>query len=290
MTVVAALQLAPVLGDFAGNRTRAAAAIRQALDSGAELVVLPELVTSGYVFATVDEVRSVAIPRDHEIFAEWTALAASRTGAVIVGGFAESGDDGKLYNSAAVVDADGVRAVYRKVHLWDQEKRFFTPGSESPPMVQTTHGRVGVMICFDLEFPEWTRIVALAGADVLAVPTNWPHMERPDGERVAEVQIAMATARINRMAIVCADRAGVERGVAWNEGSSVISSEGWVVAAAGPGVGSAFATIDLTLSADKRLAPLVDAFDDRRPDLYRHLITGAANDDTVSTSSTSDGS
>jgi len=268
MTTVAALQLAPVLGDFAGNRARAAAAIREALDAGADLVVLPELATSGYVFETVDELRSVAVPRDHEIFAEWAALAGSRTGAVIVGGYAELGDDGQLYNSAAVVDASGVRADYRKVHLWDQEKRFFTPGAEVPPVVQTAHGRVGVMICFDLEFPEWTRIAALAGADILAVPTNWPYMERPAGERVAEVQIGMATARINRMAVVCADRSGVERGVAWNEGSSIISAEGWVVAEVGPGVGAAYATIDAALSADKRLAPLADAFDDRRPELY----------------------
>ncbi len=268
MTTVAALQLAPVLGDFAGNRARAAAGIREALDAGADLVVLPELATSGYVFETVDELRAVAVPGDHQIFAEWATLAASREGAVIVGGYAELGDDGEFYNSAAVVDASGVRAGYRKVHLWDQEKRFFMPGSEAPPVVSTAHGRVGVMICFDLEFPEWTRIAALAGADILAVPTNWPYMERPAGERVAEVQIGMATARINHMAIVCADRSGVERGVAWNEGSSIISAEGWVVAAVGPGVGTAYATIDPALSADKRLAPLADAFDDRRPDLY----------------------
>jgi predicted amidohydrolase len=123
MMTVAALQLAPVLGDVAGNRVRAAAAIQQALDAGADLVVLPELVTSGYVFETVDELRAVAIPGDHEIFADWAALAASRPGAVIVGGFAELGGDGELYNSAAVVDSSGVRAIYRKVHLWDQEKR-----------------------------------------------------------------------------------------------------------------------------------------------------------------------
>jgi predicted amidohydrolase len=267
-TRVAAVQLAPVFGDFAANRAMASVAIRDALDDGADLVVLPELATSGYVFESVDELRTIAIGADHEIFAEWATLAGTRRGAVIVGGFAEAGDDGELYNSAALVDADGVRAVYRKVHLWDQEKRFFTPGSDAPPVIETAHGKVGAMICFDLEFPEWTRIAALAGADILAVPTNWPYMDRPDGERVAEVQIGMATARINHMAIVCADRAGVERGVAWNEGTSIISAEGWVVAAVGTGIGTVVADLDLTLSADKQFAPLTHAFDDRRPDLY----------------------
>jgi 5-aminopentanamidase len=275
MTTIAALQLAPVLGDFEGNRARAAIAIREALEAGADLVVVPELATSGYVFETTDELRAVAIPRGHEIFDEWAALAASRPGAVIVGGFAELGEDGELYNSASLVTAAGVAATYRKVHLWDQEKRFFTPGSQPPPVVDTAQGRIGVMICFDLEFPEWTRVAALAGADILAVPTNWPFMERPAGERVAEVQIAMATARINHMAIVCADRTGVERGVAWNEGTSIISAEGWVVAAVGEGVGAAFATIDPALSADKQFAPLAHAFHDRRPDLYGGLTTSS---------------
>jgi 5-aminopentanamidase len=275
MTTIAALQLAPVLGDFEGNRERAAIAIREALEAGADLVVIPELATSGYVFETPDELRAIAIPRDHQIFDEWAALAATHPGAVIVGGFAELGEDDELYNSAALVTASGVAATYRKVHLWDQEKRFFTPGRESPPVVETAQGRIGVMICFDLEFPEWTRIAALAGADILAVPTNWPFMERPSGERVAEVQIGMATARINHMAIVCADRTGVERGVAWNEGTSIISADGWVVAAVGEGVGAAFATIDPTLSANKQFAPLTHAFDDRRPDLYGGLATSS---------------
>jgi predicted amidohydrolase len=275
MTRIAALQLAPVIGDFEGNRERAAIAIRNALGSEADLVVLPELATSGYVFETVDELRAVAIPRDHDIFAEWAALAASREGAVIVGGFAELGKDGELYNSASIVTASGVVATYRKVHLWDQEKRFFTPGSQPPPVVETTQGRIGLMICFDLEFPEWTRLAALAGTDILAVPTNWPYMDRPAGERVAEVQIGMAAARINHMAIVCADRSGVERGVAWNEGTSIISADGWVVAAVGAGVGAAFATIDPALSADKQFAPLAHAFDDRGTDLFCLIDIGS---------------
>lgn len=268
MTHVAAIQLAPVLGDFSANRVASASAIGDALALGADIVVLPELVTSGYVFESVEELRSLAIPANHEIFAEWAALAAERDGSVIVGGFAEAGADGELYNSAAVVDGSGVRAIYRKVHLWDQEKRFFRPGSDAPALVETPHGRLGVMICFDLEFPEWSRIAALAGTDILAVPTNWPLMTRPTGERVAEVQIAAATARINHMAIICADRSGLERGVDWNEGTSIISADGWVVASVGPGEGTVFADLDPLASREKQFAPLAHAFNDRRPDLY----------------------
>ncbi|ARC56057.1 (R)-stereoselective amidase [Frondihabitans sp. 762G35] len=271
MVRVAAVQLAPSVTEPSTNRARAVAAIEEALSGGADIVVLPELTTSGYVFETVDEVRAVAIRPDDELLAEWSRLAATRPRAVIVGGFAELGADGALYNSAAIVDGTGVRAVYRKAHLWDREKLFFTPGSEAPPVVETAHGLLGTMICFDLEFPEWTRIAALLGTEILAVPTNWPHMERPEGERVAEVQIGLATARINRMAIVCADRTGVERGVAWNEGTSVISADGWLVAEVGAGSGIAYADLDPALSRDKTLSDLSDAFGDRRTDLYERF-------------------
>jgi predicted amidohydrolase len=269
MTTVAAVQLAPVVGDFAGNRARASAAIAEAFSAGASIVVIPELATSGYVFRDREEARSVSVRPDHELFAEWAALAsAARDGqGVVIGGFSELGDDGAVFNSAAVVDVTGVRAVYRKVHLWDREKDVFTPGDAAPPVVETAHGRIGVMICYDLEFPEWTRLAALAGADLLAVPTNWPQTEHP-GERPAEQRIAVAAALVNRMTIAFADRFGAERGVEWTQGTAIASPAGVIVAETGPGYGMAMADVDLPASRDKRLTALAHLFEDRRPDLY----------------------
>ena len=71
-------------------------------------------------------------------------------------------------------DADGVLAVYRKVHLWDRERLVFIPGDEAPPVVDTIAGRVGMVICYDLEFPEMVRGLLLRGAEIVAVPTNCP--------------------------------------------------------------------------------------------------------------------
>lgn len=269
MTRVAAIQLAPVVGDLAGNLDRAVAAVEQSVAGGAQVVVLPELATSGYVFESVKEARSLALPPTDRAF---NRLAAAAGEAVVVVGFAESDGTDGVFNSAALLDASGVRAVYRKVHLWDQEKRFFTPGDARPPVVETAHGRIGVMICFDLEFPEWTRIAALSGTDLLAVPTNWPLVPVPAGERAPEVQIAIATARMNRMAIACADRTGVERGVAWTGGTSIVDAEGALVATVGIGEGTAWADIDLLASRNKRQAELVDLLGDRRPDLYGPLL------------------
>jgi predicted amidohydrolase len=242
----------------------ASAAIAAAARSGAQVIVLPELVTSGYCFASTDEARSVSIRPDDPLFDRWSAEAG---GAVVVAGFAEVGDDGHVYNSSVLIDATGVRAVYRKTHLWDTEKLFFTPGSAPAPVVPTDFGQIGMLICYDMEFPEMTRSVALRGADLLAVPTNWPWADRPDGMPAGEVVIAMAAAMANRMPIACCDRRGTERGQRWHEASTIVGANGWPLATAGA-EGVALATIDLSAARNKRLSSRNDALGDRRTDLY----------------------
>ncbi|MEA2199361.1 MAG: 5-aminopentanamidase [Solirubrobacteraceae bacterium] len=273
MTRIACQQLAPVIGDLAANREIALAGIREAADSGAEVVVLPELITSGYMFSSPEEAASVAIGPGHDILREWGDEAARAT-LVLAAGFCELGEDGRIYNSAALFDTTGLRAVYRKLHLWDREKLVFTPGSAPPPALDTRVGRVAVVICYDLEFPELTRSVALTGTQLLLVPTNWPLVPRPEGERPPEALIAMATARVNRMAVACADRIGTERGQEWTGGTTIIGADGWVAdESRAPGLVSA--DVDLELSLDKRLTDHADAFGDRRPELYG-AITGSS--------------
>lgn len=266
MTRVAVQQLAPVLGDLSANRTLTARAIDEALAAGADVVVLPELVTSGYMLASVQEALEVAITPEHDILADW-AQAAADADAVIAGGFCERGEDGRVHNSAVVFDADGLRAVYRKLHLWNTEKLIFTPGDEAPPVLDTRVGRVAPIICYDLEFPELTRSLALAGTQLLLVPTNWPLVPRPDGERPPEAIIGIAAARVNRMAVVCADRVGPERGMQWTGGATIVGADGWV-AAESREPGLLVADLDLDLALDKRLDEHADAFADRRPEHY----------------------
>lgn len=265
MTRIACCQVAPVFGDLAANTALIVEQIRTAAAAGADVIVLPELVTSGYMFNDADEARSLAVPATAESFADWIAAAGD---AVVTGGFPESGPDGLLYNSAVLLDGSGVLAFYRKSHLWDREKLIFTPGSEVPTVVATRHGAIAVMVCYDLEFPELTRPVALAGAELIAAPVNWPLFPRPDGEHPGEVINAMATARASKVAVACCDRTGVERGQPWTEGSAVVSPDGWVLAAAGSGAGIAIADVDLTVTHDKSLTEHVDLFGDRRPELY----------------------
>jgi predicted amidohydrolase len=275
MTWIAAVQLEPVVGDAAGNARRILDAVDDALAAGVDVVVLPELATSGYVFQTVEEARELAITAADPLFATCAERLAARPGAVLVLGFAERHGN-RLHNSAALITEDGVQGVYRKVHLWDREKLWFTPGSAPPLVVDTAHGRIGLLICFDLEFPEWTRIAALAGADLLAVPVNWPDVGRTADERLDEQRIAVATSLMNRVAVVVADRTGSERGVDWCEGTCIVDARGRLRATAGRGAGSASADIDLQQARDKRQTGLVDTFGDRRPDLYAALLAPPA--------------
>jgi 5-aminopentanamidase len=266
MTTIVCQQLAPVIADLKANREQSVAAIAAAVDDGADIILLPELVTSGYVFESAQEAASVAITPGDPLFAAWTAEAA-RGDTVVIGGFCERGEDGVTYNSAAIVDGSGMLGVYRKVHLWDREKLWFAPGAAPPRVFDTPAGRIGALVCYDLEFPEMPRMLALAGAQLIATPTNWPLGDRPDGERPPEVTIAMAAARVNRVFVACCDRTGTERGQQWTAGTSIIDENGWVLSSQG-GVGAARATVDLTRAHDKHYTELADVLGDRRPELY----------------------
>ena len=252
-------------GDPAGNLDRSVAAARAAFDAGADLVLLPETCTSGLPFADTAQAwaSGVADP------SPWVPLVSGTQ--VLVVGFAEQGTDGKLYNSAALIDGSGVRTIYRKTHLWDEEKLFFTPGSEPPPVLDTAIGRIGVMICYDMEFPELTRSAALAGAEVLAVPTAWPVVPHPPDQPTFEVVVAQAAARVNRMAIVTCDRVGTTGGQEWTGGTVAVGPDGWIVDRLAS-AGSMSVELDLTGVADKTLTPLADLFGDRRPELYGPVL------------------
>jgi len=268
-TVVACCQLAPKIGDLAYNRTLTERAIRQAALQGAQVVVLPELVQSGYLFADRFEALSLAETTDGPIVQLWQVLARELN-LVIVGGFCERLPGDELANSAAMIDANGLRAVYRKAHLWDAEKDIFTAGDAPPPVVETLHGRFGMLICYDLEFPEWVRLPALAGADLLCAPVNWPDGPRPQTERPAEVLRVQANASVNRMFIAACDRYGHERGVGWVQGSVIVDADGYPLA--GPaeqgGEQMLLATLNLAEARNKRISARNDLHLDRRPQLY----------------------
>ena len=270
-TTVACCQLELQVGDPDGNRARVAGAVEQAADRGAQVLVVPELANSGYVFRDAAEAASLAEPLDGPTVTAWAELA-DRLGVVLVGGFCERGP-GVLHNSAVLVDPGGVRAVYRKAHLWDREKLVFTPGEDAPPVVDTAFGRIGVVVCYDLEIPEWVRLPAIDGAELLCAPVNWPAFPRPAGERPTEVVRVQAMASVNRMFIAACARAGAERGVDWVSRSTIVDPDGWPLAlSSSDSADLLIATCELAAARDKQISGHNDVHADRRPALYARLV------------------
>lgn len=255
-------ELAPAAADLEHNCGLIEDAIRDAMAAGTQLLVLPELATSGY-HVTPEEARACALSADADVFQAWAGLL--RENAVLVVGYAEVAD-GSTYNSAVLLTAGGIEGHYRKTHLWDTEKTVFTAGPAKPPIINTALGKVGILVCYDLEFPEMPRALALGGADIIAVPTNWPLVERPSNEHPPEVIQAMAAARSSAVAIACCDRRGEERGTSWTEGTAIIGTDGWLL-----GAKDADGIIDarVQLSASRRhISPRNSIDGDRRPEFY----------------------
>jgi 5-aminopentanamidase len=278
---VACAQLAPVFGYVERNRALAANAVETAADAGADLVVLPELCTTGYSFADSSQARELGEPAAGPTLAGWRELAGDRHVA-IVGGFCELDREGRPRNSAAIVDPRGVQYVYRKTHLWDREQLIFLAGSAPPPAIDTTAGRVGLAICYDAFFPEVMRALSLAGADVIAVPMNSPVIDPPTSPLAVELVLALAAANVNRVFVAQADRAGSEPGIEWAQASVICDPVGNMLA--GPVRGAALlqATCDLTVARDKSLGLRNDVFADRRPELYAAGRQPSTRKETVS--------
>jgi 5-aminopentanamidase len=282
---VACAQLAPAFGDLAGNRRRAAAAIRDAAQAGADLIVLPELCTTGYAFTDRDEAFHYSEPADGPSTREWRDLARQLQ-ITIVAGFCERDDDGEPRNSAAVIDADDACAIYRKTHLWDREQTIFIAGGEPPPVLDTAAGRIGIAICYDAFFPEVMRGLALAGADVIAVPMNSPVATPPPPPSAAptsEIVLALAAATVNRVYVVQADRSGPERGITWSQASAICDPDGVLLSGPIAGTGLLQARCDLRRARDKTLGAANHVLADRRIELYDQAAACAQTADATPT-------
>lgn len=169
---IAALQMHAIAGDGEANLQRIAAAAVDAASAGAKLLIVPELAVTGYG-AGEDALTRLASPATGDVPARLSAIARDNKLA-IVAGFAEQ-EGTLIYNSALFTDGIGTNAVYRKSHLYgDYERNVFRPGVPASVLVELGGIRLGMLICYDVEFPENVRRLALAGADLVVVPTALP--------------------------------------------------------------------------------------------------------------------
>jgi predicted amidohydrolase len=262
---VALLQFAPAYLEPKHNRDR----VRSMLsDITADLVVIPELFTSGYYFRSEKDIDEVAEEVPGPTSEALTDLAKEME-AVIVGGFPER-ERGERYNSALIVSPGGIEGTYRKVHLFNEEKRWFAPGNKGFDVYDiTTAGgtsyKLGVMICFDWYFPESARTLALKGADIIAHPSNLVLPHCPNSMPIR--------ARENHVFTMTANRYGEET----KEGdtlrfigeSSMCAPNGDVIHRAAETGDEVFVTtIRPSEARERSINAYNDIFADRKPDAY----------------------
>lgn len=265
------LQFRPAFGDTNANID---ALIKLIPSSGADLLVLPELATSGYTFTSKEELASLAEPfKSSPSLARLQDIAAQRECALVVG-FPELGDDGSVYNASALLRPDGTRELYRKIHLFGTERLFFTPGDRPFEVHDLSGVKIGMMICFDWYFPESARILALKGAQIICQPANLV---------LQWCQRAMVIRGVeNRVFTVTANRYGTEeRGkyaFTFTGASQITTPAGDQLSPAqDSGDMVSVVEIDPSLALHKNVTELSNLFDGRRPEFY-HPICSSNND------------
>jgi predicted amidohydrolase len=272
MLRIAVCQLPLNIENQKENIAVANAAIYEAASQGAKLIVLPELTNSGCIFQNIAELEERATTLDGSLLKDW-ATHARQLNVVLVAGLATK-ESGKFYNSSVIIDSTGIRGRYQKVHLWNNEWDFFTPGIENPLIVETNIGRIATMVCYDIEFPEWVRLTMLANATILAIPMNWPDTGRPTEQTPLAAVLVQAAASQNKLIIAAADRTRTERGVAWAGSSVIADSDGIIRAVADRNKLNEIQIIvvDVEVPTDRKLGPRNDVRTDRRPDLYHKIL------------------
>jgi len=268
---IAAVQMDPKIMRNSDNLERIVLETRAAAKNGADLIIFPECALSGYVFSSREE----AIPFAESIpgmSTERLATCCQELGVYVVYGLLEKDGD-KCYNAAVLVGPEGFIGKYRKIHLpFLGIDRFLDAGNEPFQVYETPIGNIGLHICYDCNFVESARIMALLGADIIALPTNWPQGR----ERIVNY-VVNSRAYENRVHFVAANRVGIERGTSFMGHSKIVSAPGdTLVEASGDKEEIIYAEVSLAEARQKHIVIKagefeVDFIHDRRPELYGEL-------------------
>ena len=269
---IAGVQTDILLGDVAANLQLMSDAVAQTAQQGAQLVVFPECALTGYCFESLAEAMPFAEPVDGpSIQAMIDVCRQNNTHAVF--GFLEKDGD-RLFNALALTGPSGLIGSYRKIHLpFLGIDRFTTPGDRPFEVLPVGDFRIGMNICYDCSFPESARCLALQGADLIVLPTNWP----PGAGCTADI-VPNARALENNVFFMSVNRVGDERGFHFIGKSKICQPNGADVYFCNHDHAETFyAEIDVSIAREKHLVRVpkqheIDRFQDRRPDMYAPIV------------------
>jgi predicted amidohydrolase len=252
----ASVQFNITLGEIEPNLEKVRSALAELAAEGVQLAVLPEMWATGFAYKDLNRLAA----RTGEIIEEIAALSAKYS-MVIIGSLPEPHEE-KVYNTAYVFDCGELKGKYRKIHLFSlmQEDRSFDSG-DSWLLVDTSAGKIGVFICYDLRFPELARRLAVEGAEILVVPGEWPK-PRQDHWRT----LLRARAIENQLFVVAANCCGIVGKLDFFGMSMIIDPKGELLAEAGYDPQNIIAALDFDrMNAWREQIP---CFSDRKPECY----------------------
>lgn len=261
---VSFVQMQPRFGEKNANIEKALSLMRA---KPADLYILPELFNSGYVFCSQAEVESLSEPAgEGETFRAVADFAKTNNCAVIYG-FPEKTGEG-IYNSSLFVDFDGNHHLYRKIHLFYEEKLYFQPGNLQLETVTYRGAKLGMMICYDWRYPEVARVLALKGADIICHSVNLVMPYCQDAMRTRSLENGVFTITSNRIGEE--KRGG--KGFAFTGKSQITDCKGNVIYRASDNKEEIFvADINIEDARDKNVNAINNLWNDRRIEFYRCL-------------------
>lgn len=228
-----------------------------------DILVLPELFATGYTFVSKKEAKDMAEDLDGKT-SEFLQEIAEKTNSIVIGGFIEREND-KIYNSSLMVSRNKIYGCYRKIHLFNKEKLWFSPGNRPFEVYKANNMKIGMMICFDWLFPESVRSLSLLGADIIAHSANLvlPYCQDAMKTRCLE----------NKVYAITANRIGREKrgddNFQFTGASQITGFNGSVLSTAPKTEPYAdVVEVDLDEVRDKNLNDFNNLMKDRKPDFY----------------------
>jgi predicted amidohydrolase len=268
---IAAVQTNPRIMAKKENLDEMLLQTENAARNGADLIVFPECAVTGYVFASREE----AIPFMETVPGPSTdkmAAYCKKFGVHVIFGLLEADGD-KCFNTAVLISPQSLVGKYRKNHLpFLGVDRFLDSGNIPFQVYSTAVGNIGMHICYDCTFPESARVMALKGADILVLPTNWP-----EGREKICKYVINARAYENRVHFAAVDRVGVERGTRFLGNSKIVNASGdTLVEASSDKEETIYAEVSLAEARQKRIVFKPGEFEmdfmlDRQPELYGEI-------------------